>query len=217
LRILASTPLESSRIDGADRRRLLAVTQPDPTQSNGTSQIVCTYDLLDDLTTVNFLGQTRSFAYDGLGRQTAACNPESVPDGSNINPAVSCSTSPLPQTGVVRYTYDSNGNLHTRTDARGIVTTYGAPDGLNRPTGVTYSDGTSTVRAQTLATPVGPKEHPSMAREHWTECIESGFADHALGTPVVIDDSGKRPFPFRPVHYSVKGDVATRKRDVVGP
>lgn len=72
-------------------------------------------------------------------------------------------------------------------------------------------------RAQTLATPVGPKEHPSMAREHWTECIESGFADHALGTPVVINDSGKRPLPFRPVHYSVKGDVATRKRDVVGP
>ena len=31
-------------------------------------------------------------------------------------------------------------------------------------------------RAQTLATPVGPKEHPPMAREHWTECVESGFA-----------------------------------------
>jgi len=38
--------------------------------------------------------------------------------------------------------------------------------------------------------------------QHWTECIESGFADHALSTPMVINDSGKRPFPFRPVARS---------------
>ncbi len=46
---------------------------------------------------------------------------------------------------MVSYTYDSAGNLLTRTDARGIVTTYGGYDALNRPTTISYSDGTPAV------------------------------------------------------------------------
>jgi len=64
--------------------------------------------------------QTRTFANDTLGRQVSATNPES---------------------GTVSYTYDAVGNVLTRTDARGIVTSY-AYDVLNRPTAVSYSDGT---------------------------------------------------------------------------
>jgi YD repeat-containing protein len=49
------------------------------------------------------------------------------------------------ESGTVSYTYDSASNLLTRTDARGYVTTYGGYDALNRPTTITYSDGTPTV------------------------------------------------------------------------
>ena len=43
------------------------------------------------------------------------------------------------------YTYDNASNRLTRTDARGIVTTYGSYDALNRPTTIIYSDGTPSV------------------------------------------------------------------------
>jgi YD repeat-containing protein len=81
------------------------------------------YDALDDLVWVWQSGQTRSFAYDSLGRMTQATNPES---------------------GTTNYTYDGNGNLLTRTDARNITTTY-QYDSLNRPMQISYNDGTSTV------------------------------------------------------------------------
>src|SRR5216683_3018641 len=55
---------------------------------------------------------------------------------------------------------------------------------------------------QSLTPPVGSKEHPSMACEHRTECLECSSAQHASGAPVVINDSGKRPFPFRSVQHS---------------
>ncbi len=81
------------------------------------------YDVLDDLTTVSQGVQTRSFVYDSLKRLTSATNPES---------------------GTAGYSYDNNGNLLTRTDARGIVTTL-AYDALNRSTSKTYSDGTPSI------------------------------------------------------------------------
>ncbi|MBZ5554968.1 MAG: hypothetical protein LAO21_19810, partial [Acidobacteriia bacterium] len=72
-----------------------------------------TYDALDDLKTVMQGGQTRSFSYDSLKRLTTATNPES---------------------GTVNYTsYDGNGNLLSKTDARGIITSY-QYDALNRLT-----------------------------------------------------------------------------------
>src|ERR1041385_4000664 len=82
-----------------------------------------TYDVLNDLTQVSQGSQTRTFVYDSLKRLTSATNPEN---------------------GSAGYTYDNNGNLLTRTDARGVVTTI-AYDVLNRPTAKTYSDGTPNI------------------------------------------------------------------------
>ncbi len=82
------------------------------------------YAYANNVVTVTQGGETRSFVSDTLGRLKSAVNPES---------------------GTVGYTYDSAGNLLTRTDARGIVTTYGGYDALNRPTTITYSDGTPAV------------------------------------------------------------------------
>src|SRR5437016_1642859 len=64
--------------------------------------------------------QTRTFAYDSLGRLTSETHPES---------------------GSTTYTYDDNGNVLSKTDARGLITT-NEYDALNRVTKTRYSDST---------------------------------------------------------------------------
>jgi len=96
------------------------------------------YDPLDDLTGVcqgnsfdsngncQSGGIGRRFIYDSLKRLTSATNPES---------------------GTIGYSYDDNGNVLTKTDARGWITCYGTYSGgncangydpLNRLTAKTY-------------------------------------------------------------------------------
>lgn len=84
------------------------------------------YDAGDRLTQVVQGVQTRTFSYDGLGRKIFETTPEA---------------------GTVTYTYPSPGsgmcsgdpsNVCTRTDARGVVSTY-TYDGANRLTGVAYT------------------------------------------------------------------------------
>jgi RHS repeat-associated protein len=62
---------------------------------------------------------------------TTACNPETS--------SATCTTSPLPTTGLQTYTYDASGNMLTKTDARGVTTTWSGYDGLNRPQGKSYT------------------------------------------------------------------------------
>ena len=82
-----------------------------------------TYDVLDDLTQVSQtdtstgLTQYRSFNYDSLKRLKSATNPES---------------------GIVNYTYDANGNVLTKTDAR--FTTSSGYDALNRINHISFND-----------------------------------------------------------------------------
>ncbi|MDQ2774092.1 MAG: hypothetical protein M3Y57_04070 [Acidobacteriota bacterium] len=82
-----------------------------------------TYDPLNDLQVVTQGGETRTFAYDSLARLASATNPES---------------------GTTSYTYDNAGNLYQRSDARGVVATYGF-DALNRPASTSYNNGTAGV------------------------------------------------------------------------
>ena len=82
--------------------------------NQGTSY---TYNALDNLIRVTQGSQTRTFAYDSLSRLASAANPES---------------------GTINYTYDKNGNLTQKTDARGVQTTY-AYDALDRLTRRSYS------------------------------------------------------------------------------
>ncbi len=79
---------------------------------------------LSNLTGVLQSGQTRTFVYTSLNRLKSAMNPES---------------------GTTSYTYDLNGNLSTRQDARGVLTTMATYDSLNRMTAKSYSDDTHGV------------------------------------------------------------------------
>jgi RHS repeat-associated protein len=84
------------------------------------------YDVLNDLSGVQqkngsgVFQTVRSFAYDSLGRLMTATNPE---------------------TGAINYTYDTNSNVKTKKDARGITTSY-TYEFLNRLKRKTYTDGT---------------------------------------------------------------------------
>ena len=115
--------------------RLLQVTENPGGSPFSTNYL---YDALDDLTGVcqgnsfdsngycQSGGIGRRFIYDSLKRLTSATNPES---------------------GNIAYSYDDNGNVLTKTDARGWITCYGTYSGstcsngydpLNRLTAKTY-------------------------------------------------------------------------------
>ncbi|MGH3426492.1 MAG: hypothetical protein ACRDQZ_02780, partial [Mycobacteriales bacterium] len=71
----------------------------------------------------------RRFTYDSLSHLLTAANPES---------------------GTITYTYDNDGNLLTKTDARGVTANYSpleSPiDAIHRVTKITYTDGTPARR-----------------------------------------------------------------------
>src|SRR5260370_442300 len=78
--------------------------------------------------------------YDSLSRWLWALNPEQT-----RNPLLNLTDSITNNSQwVFAYSYDVNGNLQARTDARGVVATY-TYDALNRNTSITYtSDPTGT-------------------------------------------------------------------------
>ena len=94
------------------------------------------YDALDNLRKVTQGGQTRWFAYDSLSRLIRAKNPEQETNGS-LPPHTDPVT--LGSGWAMSYSYDANGNLASKTDARNITTSY-SYDALNRNTKVNYSD-----------------------------------------------------------------------------
>ena len=116
--------------------RLIQVFEPDASGSL-VNETDYQYDALDNLTCVEQRGgvtgtgcasppssdstspwRIRRFTYNSLSQLTSATNPES---------------------GTINYTYDADGNLLTKADARGIVTTH-SYDALHRLTGKTYSN-----------------------------------------------------------------------------
>jgi RHS repeat-associated protein len=126
--------------------RLTLTKENDPAGTGALTLVTnYTYDLLGDLLSVNQNGasgdtvRVRTFAYDGLSRLTNACNPESIASGS------SCATS---GPWSAAYTYDANGNVGKRTDARGIVTNY-SYDAMNRVTAKSYTNDPANTPALT--------------------------------------------------------------------
>jgi RHS repeat-associated protein len=117
-----------SKTDGLGRP--IEVDEPNSTSASvnvcpGTGEPIWVttygYDTLDDLVSVTQSGSHgRSFAYDSLKRLTSSTNPET-------------GTTP------VTYTYDADGNVLTKADARAITITY-SYDNLNRLTDRTYSN-----------------------------------------------------------------------------
>jgi YD repeat-containing protein len=103
---------------------------------NGTYTTSYSYNVLDNLTCVSQSGQYRVFDYDSLGRLTSADNPETRVQAIN-----SCSPGSPAARPTVKFTYDTAGNLLTRTDSAGSVTSY-APDALDRVVSKTTAEGT---------------------------------------------------------------------------
>ena len=109
--------------------RLTTVWEPDAIQNYFHYETDYQYDALNNPLRVDQKGgsgdssqwRTRTFAYDSLSRLTSASNPES---------------------GSQSYTYDADGNVLTKTDARGIIAT-STYDALNRITTKSFSDGSN--------------------------------------------------------------------------
>jgi len=95
------------------------------------------YDILGNMTQVNQIGngstdipRVRNFTYDSLSRLIQSTNPET--GNTCYGPVVS---------GTCSGSYDANGNLGQKTDARGVVTNF-QYDGLNRLGNQSSSGGT---------------------------------------------------------------------------
>lgn len=124
-----------SQTDGAGR--LSNVWEPDPSNNNTlTLQTSNTYNVLDELTLVTQGSQTRTFVYDTLGRILSAATPEAGTVCFGSVTGSTCNTDG----------YDSFDNLLKRTDARGVLTSYGY-DTLNRLTSVSYTTACTTAAA----------------------------------------------------------------------
>ncbi|MDP9049379.1 MAG: RHS repeat protein [Acidobacteriota bacterium] len=111
--------------------------------TSGALSTAYTYSRLGNLTGVTQNGASgsvpriRSFTYDYLSRLLCASNPE---NSSAPCPSVATNTYTSGTTG---YVYDLNGNVTSKTDARGITVGY-AYDGLNRLLAKTYPSGSTT-------------------------------------------------------------------------
>lgn len=117
-----------SKRDGLGR--LVRVDEPDASGALGTAgspnqATSYSYSVLDNLTRVTQGSQTRTFVYDSLSRLISASNPENRPGPTGVSAA---------------YTYDDNGNLTRKTDARGVAVDY-TYDELDRLTRRSYSYG----------------------------------------------------------------------------
>lgn len=111
--------------------RIIKVSEPDINNGNQLTQDTTqAYNILDLVTSVTQGSQTRSLTYDDMGRLTQQSTPEA---------------------GTWNFTYNNFNLVATRTDARGVITTY-SYDSLNRPYTISYNVGSTGVPATNTVT-----------------------------------------------------------------
>jgi RHS repeat-associated protein len=149
--------------------RMTAVFEPDVANGNTlTQQTSYAYDLLNNLTLVTQGGQTRTYIYDALGRLISSTTPEGGMLCFGTRSGSTCNADG----------YDSYNNLLKRTDARGVVTTYGY-DTLNRPTSLSYNvTGATNVPATSTVTLTYGVD---------SSC-NSGHGAGCIGRPITVTD-----------------------------
>jgi YD repeat-containing protein len=119
--------------------RLKYVWEPTSPNTTPTIETDYLYNALNDLTNITQWGgpsgsggaRSRSFSYDGLSQLIKATNPETGTICYGTWNGSTCQSS-----------YDGNGNLWTKTDARGVQTNY-LYDHLNRMVSKSYSNASS--------------------------------------------------------------------------
>lgn len=135
--------------------RLTVVQEPNGASTVASMETDYQYDANNNLTRVDQWGGAqgstgevaRTFNYNSLNQLLCSSNPESATNPQNLG---SFTPVPCPSTvtssytvGTLGYTYDANGNVATRTDARGVTATY-SYDTLNRVLSKTYNDNGNT-------------------------------------------------------------------------
>jgi len=204
-----------SEIDGLGR--LIRVWEPDAGQNlvhitryqyDEMDNLLCVHQKSTDATadkactdaTVPATWRPRKFTYNSLSQTTQTANPES---------------------GTVNYTsYDADGNLLTRTDARSVTTTY-SYDALHRPTSKSYTDSTATatytydissVDGLTLLNPVGRlvKSSTSNTRTVSSYDVRGRVRDQWQCTPANCG-SGWHSSPYQ---YNFAGQVTTQTNPI---
>jgi YD repeat-containing protein len=124
--------------------RLTSVLEPNGASTASSMETDYSYDANNNLLLVTQWGgasgstspRKRYFNYDSLSRLICSSNPE--------NSTAAC---PTPGTGTYTagttgYTYDANSNLYSKTDARGVASSF-QYDALNRLISKTYPGDTS--------------------------------------------------------------------------
>ena len=102
---------------------------------------VMRYDALNRLVSVTDPGNgVTQLAYDGQSRLTQVTDPRNLITRYLMDGLGNQNQLQSPDTGTTLRSYDAAGNELTRTDAKGQVTAT-AYDALNRPTLITYHDG----------------------------------------------------------------------------
>jgi RHS repeat-associated protein len=104
---------------------------------NGAAPAACNLD-------ISATGFLTTYGHDTLGNLKSVSQGGYLARSSTYDSLSQLLTAQNPESGTITYAYDAAGNVITRTDARGIITTY-RYDVLHRLTGKSYGDGTPTV------------------------------------------------------------------------
>lgn len=182
-----------------------------------------TYDALGRLRTtlrnVGGIGAQTQVQYDALDRIVQVTDPGGLNTAYSYNGFGDLLGLSSPDTGTTTSTYDSAGNLKTRTDARNLAATYGY-DALDRVTSVTYPDTTRNLGfvydAAPAACPTGERFHVGRVARMTDASGETAFCYDRFGNLTrKVQTTQGRPFTVRYDHapwVRTGGDAPMRPR-----